>query len=143
MQIRDSIFETNSSSTHSFVIRPDKLINNEEYEQVEFKRKPKIMYIPTGGFGWGYEELSDWKDRASYLATYAYEINDQTERESAIAEFEEVMSKYLLVPVKIRWYENSHIDHQSLDVAEELFKDIINTVFRKNGVIIIDNDNRY
>ena len=148
MKTRANIFETNSSSTHSFVLR-DK---NPDYI-IPVINNIKTYKISCGEYGWGYEKLTSWQERAEYLATYAVTCGGP----EAIAKFEKEMSDYLKVPVKIampreisyddgesysyKEYENDYIDHQSVDYAAKMFEDIKTTVFSKNGMIEIDNDN--
>lgn len=64
-QIRKSVFETNSSSTHSVCISntADLILPND----IEFK---------FGEFGWEYDRLSSIAEKASYLYTALYAFND-------------------------------------------------------------------
>jgi hypothetical protein len=57
-QVRRSVFETNSSSTHSICIAKDtELII------------PKVVHFSFGEFGWEYDSLSSVQSKASYLYT--------------------------------------------------------------------------
>jgi hypothetical protein len=145
MQIRERMFETNSSSTHSYVIANKKLKNDIIYEDIDKyiaqtgKRK-KVIKIHTGQFGWGYETLNNWQDKASYVATYISEQSEQ-DKLNMTKEFEEKLSKFLNNPVKIAFEPGSYIDHQSMDFAEKCFENMIEIIFRKGGIIEIANDN--
>ena len=147
MKIRSNIFETNSSSTHSFVLK-DK---NPDYIIPVIEDYTDVYKISCGEYGWGYERLTTWWERAEYLATYAVTQGGP----EAIKRFEKEMSNYLKIPVKIimpkmikygenneyQDYEDAYIDHQSVDRAAKMFEDIKTTIFAKTGFIEIDNDN--
>ncbi len=64
-QIRQGVFETNSSSTHSICIATET-----EYDI------PKRVEFGFGEFGWAIDKLSDRKERADYLYTCISYVND-------------------------------------------------------------------
>lgn len=64
-QIRKSVFETNSSSTHAICITKKK----DNY------KIPKHIDFEFGEFGWMYEEYSDTHNKASYLITAIFSFN--------------------------------------------------------------------
>ena len=57
-QIRSSVFETNSSSTHAICITKDNFVNKRDYVEFEF-----------GEFGWENRTYSSLHSKASYLIT--------------------------------------------------------------------------
>jgi hypothetical protein len=57
-QIRQSCFETNSSSTHAICIATDTLYNI-----------PKTVSFGFGDFGWRFDKLTSRQERANYLYT--------------------------------------------------------------------------
>jgi hypothetical protein len=62
LQVRKSIFETNSSSTHAITIA-----NNADDD---FKKNlPKELEFGTGEYGWEFERYNDVKNKANYLFT--------------------------------------------------------------------------
>jgi hypothetical protein len=138
MKIRNNIFETNSSSTHSFVIsgdKPDFIIPN---------IKQKAIIVQCDDYGWGPRKLTTWMQRAEYMATYAALYGG----DEAVNKFETEMSDYLKVPVHIAMPRKNeygdydyYIDHQSIDYAKRMFENLKQTVFAKNAYISIDNDN--
>ena len=70
-QIRRSLFETNSSSTHAITIA-----NNSEED---FKNNlPKTLELKLGEFGWEFDRYQTIRDRADYLFT-AIVYNDKVE----------------------------------------------------------------
>lgn len=67
IQIRDNVFETNSSSTHSLCISKDKF---------DYKNLPAYMNVYTDEvFGWGNDCLSTSDEKASYLYTAMVDCN--------------------------------------------------------------------
>lgn len=139
MKIRHNIFETNSSSTHSFVLY------NAKTDYIIPEITEDIVVIQCDSYGWGYDELKSWRSRAEYMATYAALYGGP----ETIKKFENELSDYLKVPVKIAMpkknkydYYDECIDHQSIDKATEMFENLKQTIFAKNGIIIISNDNQ-
>lgn len=64
--IRRSIFETNSSSSHS--VSKQKGTLQESYLSV---RKDNKIHVEFGEFDWGYERISDQYGKLQYLCTMA------------------------------------------------------------------------
>ncbi len=151
MNIRKSVFETNSSSSHSIVTSDgiDFEVVNIEGDEVK---------IEPGEFGWGYDVLKTWHGRASYAYTYAKNygkekdietlkkvIKDYTKKEvvfmsmSGEAKFQRTVdvltslsSQGLDIPFDkgIKAAEEAkmddeedfgYIDHQSIEDAEQIF----------------------
>lgn len=65
-QIRQGVFETNSSSTHSICIAKDVKLSI-----------PKNIHFSFGEFGWERDTLSSIQEKASYLYTGMMYINPQ------------------------------------------------------------------
>ena len=83
-KIREGIFETNSSSTHSVTLRrsidsPQKeiIVDSDDYVHVKF-----------ADFGWGYERISDSYTKLQYLLTLAWNCS-KDKIEEKYAPFEE------------------------------------------------------
>lgn len=146
-QIRCSVFETNSSSTHSIAI-------------------PKCSYVPDhvsfhiGEFGWGWSEV----DAADYLYTAIYVTSDtKSKAEEKIARLKNILNKrgitYHLGHVDTHiWHDpydksgnkdffcldNGYIDHgyELVDFVEELLNDGEKLVrFISEGLVFTGNDN--
>lgn len=77
-QIRNSVFETNSSSVHSVVIQ-GKSTNytpsswNNKVEWSDYFNEERIA-VELGEFGWGYDYYSDAYTKLQYLLTMICEI---------------------------------------------------------------------
>jgi len=73
-KIRNKIFETNSSSSHSLIIENKE--NQITHSYSEFNLRPNnegYIQLSFGEFGWGYETLRNQEDKLSYLLTMAME----------------------------------------------------------------------
>ena len=66
-QIRQSVFETNSSSVHSVTISDRKL------ESSKLKIQDKLIEVPVDEFGWSYYGPIDQLVKLSYLVMMALE----------------------------------------------------------------------
>ncbi len=138
-QVRHSVFETNSSSTHSISI----VKGVEVYDTLPLFDGPNGNYvsIDQGEFGWGYEELTDAGSKAAYLWTFAKGGTDSQRKMLKEAILEHTGAD------EVQFDEDSegYIDHQSSDVAEPVFESkqrIIDFIFNPKSVLILDTDNR-
>ena len=145
IQIRNNVFETNSSSTHSIAI-PNEM--NTPLSYISFS---------IGEFGWSWEEA----DPADYFYTAIYEVsptieeaNDKISRLKEILESNDI--KYTLGEVRYREFEsnghkylgldNGYIDHSEDLIAfiEELLNDEYKLLrFLGGGLVFTGNDNSY
>ena len=144
-QIRQGVFETNSSSTHSMCIHPgNKYVPN-----------MSKLEIKTGEFGWEEETYDRMNDKLSYALTYALGDNSNKYIEMLNEVLTDNMSdtdityngmsyeKLIGIP---RYYDEDfgYIDHQSLDEASEMFlsKNILEDfIFGRDSYFVTDNDN--
>lgn len=76
-QIRKTIFETNSSSTHSVTMASGKLVNTIDYCQLDNYVDPADHYIHMtfGEFGWEEMEYTDALTKLQYLLNMILETN--------------------------------------------------------------------
>lgn len=97
-QIRQSCFETNSSSTHAICIA-----TGSDFEI------PKIVKFGFGEFGWEIDKLSSKSERADYLYTCLACIND----------FEKIKEYLLFISNTLHKHGVKDIDFEDLKI--ELF----------------------
>ena len=143
-QIRNNVFETNSSSTHSIAI-PKKC------------EAPSRVNLYTGDFGWSFDEV----DAADYFYTAIYETSDtefelqeKLEKLRSILEAHDI--EYHLARVKHHtWFSNydnkeylslddGYIDHgyELKDFVDELLNDEDKLLrFLGGGLVFTGNDN--
>ena len=135
--IRKSVFETNSSSSHSVTIWDGPLSDLYEYEG-------KILTIYPGEYGWEEEHYSSFTDKASYAYTYAvnYDPIQLEVLERVILEHTKARSvKFLQLN---NYYKHGYIDHQSVDEASIIFQDeetLKAFLFCSGSSFSTDNDN--
>lgn len=138
-QIRNSVFETNSSSTHSIAIS---------------KKKPvisKSIHFGIGEFDWE----NDCVDTADYLYTA---ILEQDERDEMLDKLIEILNKYSIeyefeTPIwhksfdgEYEWLDNGHIDHSN-ETREFIFavlddEDLLMRCLFGDSTVYTGNDNQ-
>ena len=143
IQIRQGVFETNSSSTHSMCIHPgNKYVPNMSKLEIE-----------TGEFGWEEETYYGMDDKLSYALTYALGGNSN----KYIEMLNEVLTDNMPdtdITYDGMSYEElldldvsadfGFIDHQSLDEASEMFlskSNLEDFIFGRDSYFETDNDN--
>lgn len=169
-QVRRSVFETNSSSTHSISIV-------KESTNTHF---PSVVEFNSGEFSWEWENYNDYLSKASYLYTAILEttqlkvtedLADGKKRckdliDEKLNKIREVLYKYGIVCVfdsfEIRHYDyevsvgkhhhNYYPDHKGYidhgyelgDWVDRILNDeklLINFLFNNDSVIETGNDN--
>ena len=157
-KIRRSVFETNSSSTHSI-----SLCLQEHFLDWDLfgSKKHKVVDLRPGEFGWEVESYDDWMSKASYCLTWAVmhagvkwddtpEVADKKVQEYLVKEdsylhmLKRVLEDYLDCTVEFRDMLYGYIDHQSQDVCEDVFKSeetLKQFIFCPKSVLCTDNDN--
>lgn len=134
INIRQSVFETNSSSMHSLSIIGSDRIN---------KGITSDTIVEYGEFGWGYDTLDTPIEKISYL------ITQYQNQEDMIDMIKRAFKNYTGFELIIRessdnWYPKGYIDHESLGMICEYITDensIVDIVFNDKYTIVIDNDN--
>lgn len=150
-QIRQSVFETNSSSTHSICIA----------KNVELDI-PKTLQFKFGEFGWECDTLNSTYEKASYLYTglYANSRKGDIAKIKQLLEDNEIEVSFEEPIVRMRSYTNSegkleeyescdnsgYVDHSYdladfLDAVCENKETLFNYLFSPLSFIITGNDN--
>ena len=149
-QIRKSIFETNSSSTHSIVIGN----NGEDI----YANLPKKLEFHGDEFGWEHELYTDTQSKADYLFTsliytetpleYKERIKNILAKWDIEAEFDEIVEKryesgYICYEIKDKF---CYVDHGNgnKDLVKELCEDevkLMNYLFSDSSYVETSNDN--
>lgn len=170
-QIRRSVFETNSSSTHSVSIKNS---NDKKEFKLIIDRDTNKVISGFGEFGWEIENYFDADTKLRYLITLVLELNRNTNNKDfsiyEIEDFkkiEEVVSEHcncsgieVLGDLEIEenkyskeysyyvYSDFGYIDHQSCDEYNSLqdFLDEWNVtieefIFDPNVILHTDNDN--
>lgn len=141
-QIRNSVFETNSSSTHSIAIPNDCGIS-------------RHMLFRTDDFGWSFDQV----DAADYFYTAIYEtseteaeVNEKIERLKNILDKNDIDYKFKKPKTHVSTYDNKnyfylddgYIDHgyELKDFVDELLNNEAKLLrFLSGGLVFTGNDN--
>lgn len=152
LTIRQNVFETNSSSTHSMCVTNKGISEIENYIG-------KTMDFELGDYDWGWDVLYDPQEKLNYLLTaLAYKkypldyypiINKHLEKHGIHFDCpipENPHYKHLLEQIEDTY--GYGIDHESIDdsvkFAEEMLENdqrLIDYLFNTNSFVIIGNDN--
>ena len=140
-QIRNGVFETNSSSVHSICIQKDKNIT-----------LPNNIYFYIGEYGWEF----DCVDTASYLYTAILSIYDKDAAEEKIKQIKTVLDKHSISydfeePLYYNgkygsWLDNGSVDHgwEAADFIEAVLNDedlLLRCLFGTDSCVYTGNDN--
>jgi hypothetical protein len=144
--IRRSVFETNSSSSHSVSIPH----TYELLDTIEPDESGNIV-LYGGEYGWGHEEYNDAASKANYMAVWAKVYADSPEVRMSF--LNDVLKMHTGAKEVTYGFGNSYnsdnfayIDHQSSDsdYFVELFGDakkMLNFIFNRKSILVISNDN--
>lgn len=139
--IRQSCFETNSSSMHSISIGEGKL-----NDTIGLDNDGKITLV-GGEFGWGYESYDDAYTKANYLAVDAFNNEELMERLKRIIIEYTGATDVIIDFTTEDWSARNHsyIDHQSTGTGNDVLRgtddEIKQFLFCRQSELIIDNDN--
>lgn len=159
IQIRQSVFETNSSSSHSIVVQNKseqlyQITNREVHSDFASYDGSTLILSRENYFGWGWNVLTNWLDRFAY-AIASFSGDDET-IERIISHVKDRLGCEIEIGTHTPWWADSKtftepdygsIDHQSSNVlihtlGEEGI-DPIDFIFDDRYIVIIDNDNNY
>ena len=141
-QIRRSVFETNSSSTHAICISKEKL-NKDDF--------PKFVPFTHGEYGWEFAVYGDTWTKASYLyeAIFACYYNNEIEIQNKCSKIAEMLDKYDIhcgfAQTKDTKWGNGYIDHggETIDFVEAVLEDeqkLLSYLFG-DSFVVTGNDN--
>ncbi len=160
-QIRHSVFETNSSSTHSVSIHR----NSNKIEQNKMVVcDDGYIHATLGKFGWEEEDYDSQESKLSYLLTMAvhknglcaYNITDEEDQEAIDSlqkteDFKRIsaeVANHAGCKGVVVDYSSGYIDHQSHedyrsmdDFLDNYGVSILEFIFGSDVVIHTDNDN--
>lgn len=131
-KIRQSVWETNSSSSHSISIGND---NQDMVLDTIYPDENGTIYVNGGDFGWEWNKYNDAKTKLSY----AYQDGVD------VWLLEEVIKEHTGAKTVIFGdINNGYIDHQSSGVARTMCdtaRNLKNFIFNKNSWLFTGNDN--
>jgi hypothetical protein len=151
ISIRQSVFETNSSSTHALAIK--KTEYNSEDKRLDGKE------IRVDNFGWEREDLKTPARKLSYIYTRAWELKDANDDKLYNSILDAFPNTKFIPPELITVYNDDldptsgiaytyvsgGIEHGDLFELDELFRNNIFMlrafVYNNENVILTGNDN--
>lgn len=143
--VRHSVFETNSSSTHSISIASGDYVPDIIYVDEE-----GICRIYPGEFGWEVESYYDAPTKASYCLTYVKTGGGEDNEALLVRVLKEVTGakEIQFEKTDFDYHEWGYIDHQSHvgegDACGKAFKSeqsLKDFIFNKKSELHTDNDN--
>lgn len=147
-QIRQHVFETNSSSSHSISIAEP---NSKEFMEIWVPDAEGNINLSGGQFGWEIVEYNDAETKANYClvdiaGSYAEsedDIHDKNKYDMLISVLKEQTGAN---NIAIDWKQikDSYIDHQSVGTSDEAFvskETLRQFIFNKESILTTDNDN--
>jgi len=156
-KVRKSTFETNSSSSHSIVVKD---LSPGDYLEIGglIPNDEGVVVLETDDYGWQVERIRSSYIKACYLATYCklsdMELFDRLEevikdvtgaKEVIIQNLEELEEYKVDEEVFSYHYSCCSIDHQSYNVPYNLliqgYDAIKNFIFNPESILYLGNDN--
>ena len=144
-QVRRSVFETNSSSSHSLTVLKQGVTEYLHVDEIS-----NYVIVNLGEFGWGYDAYKDPETKLSYLITMLKEYTDASCPEELyntdeFQEISKVVSDRCECDGVIIGDFDGYVDHQSVDSIHSLIDQngctIEEFIFDLGIELIIDNDN--
>jgi len=131
IKIRKSVFETNSSSTHSIHIDNKTMLMDTSLLPDE----DGVITLTGGEFGWEWERYNDALTKANYASIESSGVNN----ELLIQAISEQTGARSVNINHINWV---YIDHQSQGLLREMnLEELKNWIFNPNSWLITGNDN--
>jgi hypothetical protein len=139
-QFRNNVFETNSSSTHSISIARG---DNSSLTELPSLDEEGNLIVDCGEYGWEIQSYHGVEDRINYAATYALNYRDTNLLTEVLKEY--TGANEIIYPEDNGgWSDTGYIDHQSTEVASEIFESEENLkhfLFNPKSFFMTDNDN--
>lgn len=142
-QIRQGVFETNSSSTHAICISKNHDTSN--------LKLPDTVAFTHGEFGWECETLRNVWEKASYLYEAILGTYGENGAEEKIDHVKEVLSKYGVAyafePCSDKYWDDGYIDHVGQDDMPEWLENMMSdddallTYLFGDAFVVTGNDN--
>lgn len=144
-QVRQGVFETNSSSTHAICISKD--------HDTSKLTLPDSVSFDHGEFGWECEKLRSVREKASYLYEAILGTYYENSVEEKLDHIKEMLGKHGITcdfePSSGKYWDDGYIDHVGEDDMPEWLENMMNdddallTYLFGDAFIVTGNDNGY
>ena len=159
LRIRENIFETNSSSAHSIVLRQKYNENSVEknlkvFNEIVSKNNNTYVLDKEGQYSCNFRYIHTWREKLKYAILFYHIHHDENERiinidendEYVLSKLKEVSNIESISSVdKKEFYEESYIDHASVMILDHFLNykkvDLVDFIFNDKYALITDNDN--
>lgn len=139
IQVRQNVFETNSSSTHAICIGNDYNVKN----------LPKHILSYLGEYGWGEDILNSPDELLSYLLTLinSFYYDSDENRDKALNHIFDILKKYDIEVISNGLDESSsYVDHANMgeEFIEQMLDNedfLMNYLFSPDSFVATGNDN--
>lgn len=122
IQIRSSVFETNSSSTHSICIAKGKL---------ESKDLPHSAYFDAEYYGWEHECVAD---TCSYLYTAILDVYDREIGDKCLQRLKDILQKHN-IEANFMEQDSPRLHNHGIDHVDELVE-FIDTITQDEDMLL-------
>lgn len=152
IQIRDSVFETNSSSSHSVTVSGDELAD--DYGVPKALLRGGVIRAQTKSYGWEWERFYSAGGKIAYLVTqlaglYASgspgrDVTQQVRRNAKIDSMLSLVERRTGCRVEVIGASSAHVDHNSVGTGVKLLDDheqLMEFIFGKSSFVETGNDN--
>jgi len=157
LNIRKSVFETNSSSMHSLAVIGADRMSQSNFHVTNIDGVEKIL-VQSDEYGWSGDDLTTPLEKLSYIATMIqYKDSSNEIADSKYFQWLSDMVKdytgyglsYVPYLEGDKWNVDGYIDHQSNDTLDnhwstnegDFKSNMKDVVFNDKYFIVIDNDN--
>ena len=151
-QVRKSVFETNSSSSHSLTLAKGDLVGQPFSSEV---LRIGTLMLEKGEFGWGWRRFYETDEKVQYLFTQLFRDDiPQGDAAAVTAELRgseprfdmlcRVIKDHTGLEVQVVPGSEGYVDHESVSVGMELFRsenDLKQFLFSPESCIETGNDN--
>ena len=142
-QIRKSVFETNSSSTHSLVVDEHSSLLEQPFSEAETQQG--YITVCSGEFGWDNDVFYDPGVKLSYLYTDICSSGNDIRRLECMDILKEAVKQHTGLDVVFDTSDCGYIDHQSAGLCDDVWTKgidgVIDFVFRTGSHLKTGNDN--
>ncbi|NTF16973.1 hypothetical protein G6L37_00840 [Agrobacterium rubi] len=153
-QIRASVFETNSSSSHSVTVSQDELADDLGISKALLRGGVIRSSLREGGYGWEWRRYYQPSAKIAYLVAqlaglHAHgmrgkDITGAIRKNPKVDRMLAVIEKMTGCQVQVTGADSCPVDHDSVGVGVDLINDedkLIRFIFSENSFIETGNDN--